>query len=752
MDKSYRDIIAKKIKITDLMPMRTYKAKNKNKSWEYGKHTKYDENFIIISKDGTLGEIWQVGGLKIGLPSSEGKEILNANLPSEKSVWKRTPIPKEFINLERNYRRDMRVHKGAKRNDIRRKYVIDKGILETKYKDFIAQEFDRRKNGLFIKIDNEVVYITGENYMFLNYYFLAEDKIYPNFRMTAVHTWWHWEAVVADPDSWGELRLKSRRVAWTVEACSVALNKFTRTKYAEIPIVSETDRLAGKLFQNKIVNPFKYYPTYFIPLIEKPNEKPKTQLEITFNTDDQETSVISTYPTKAVAYDSTKATFGINDEVGKYTNVSFTEFRGNHKDCYFKGMTRIVGKGKFGSTAGDFANGGSSFQYEFEQANPLKRDSLGRTETGLVALFVDDVYTSSGFFDKWGYPIVYDPKQPVLNEFGEYITLGAITVWNMTADKMKKSKKSDYNNFLRQHPRKIEHAFRDDGNAKNDFDINNLNEHSDFLESIPESEMIEIMNIGNLVWKDDKKKEVIWKPDPNGKFRTTWIPEKKDQNKQTTIVIGGKQWKTGANADVGAFGVDSYDMIGDTKNKRGSDGSIVGFSKTNMIGAPWNSFFLVYRHRPKVRDDFYEDVIKACVFFGLPALIEDNKPRLLEYMYDNGFTGYSIRRPDKKYKHMKPQEQKYGGIPSSTNVIGDQADLLQKYILDNIGQNLENECSVYHLDLINEWKKYDLHNRTKFDLAVASGMAIMGAKNNVNKRRPIFINREQGITLASFGA
>jgi len=753
VDKEYRDIIATKIDVTDIIPKSVYSRKNKDKSWAYKKYPEFDKNFICISKDGTLGEIWRVGGLLLGMPSSEGKEILNIDVSSDDAVWNRTKIPKDFILLERTYRRDMRQTKGIKRNGIRKKYVEDREVLIDKHQDFVNKEFHRRKYGLFVKIDEDIIYITGENYMFLNYYYLTEDKIYPNFRITATHTWWHWEGVVADKDSWGELRLKSRRVAWTVEACSIALNTFSRMTYAEIPVVSETDRLAGKLFASKIVNPFKYYPTYFIPLIEKPNDKSTTKLEITFETDEQEISNISVYPTKDVAYDSTKALFGINDEVGKYTNTTFTTFRGNHRDCYFKGLTKVVGKGKFGSTAGSFANGGESFKYEFENADPLDRDKLGRTKTGLVALFVDDCYTSAGFFDKWGYPIVYDPKQPILNENNEYVEFGSITIWNMTSDEKKKGKKSDYNNYLRQHPRTPEHAFRDEGGVNNDFDIDNLNDHYDYLNALSDGQKSEIIFRGNLEWKGEPyNSDVVWIPNTKGRIKTTWIPETKLQNKYMMANFHGKKVKSPSNSYIGAFGVDSYDMLGNTKDGNGSDGAIVGYSKFNMTGAPTNSFFLIYKERPKKRDDFYDDVIKICQFFGMYALVESNKARLLEYMYDNGYTGYSLRRPDKKWKDLNDQEKLWGGIPSSKEVIGDQASGLQDYILDYIGQNLDKDCKVYFIELISEWIKFNINKRKEFDLGVASGMAKMGAQYLPPKRKYFEGVNTNSVSLSSFSA
>lgn len=757
IDTSYRGIIAEKINPSSIMDMSVYQDRNNDKSWQYRRYSDINENFICISKDGTLGEIWKVGGLLIGLPSSEGKEIINIKEKDRrKCKWKRTEIPYEFQKLEADYKRQMRRIRGIKRQAIKEEYVRKRDeLVNGQYQDFVEKEFEKRKQGVFIKIDNQVHYLTGENYMFLNYYYLAEDKMYPNFRITAMHTWWHWEAVCADQSNWGELRLKSRRVSWTSESASIALNKFTITRFAEIPVVSENDRLAKKLFTKKIVNPFSYYPSYFKPLIEDPNDKAKSNLEIIFETDFQETSEISTYPTKDVAYDSTKATFSINDEVGKYENVPFTEFRGNHKDCHFKGAL-IVSKGRFGSTAGQFDKGGESFKYEFENADPKKRDNLGATVTGLIALFVDDCYTLAGFFDEWGYPIVNDPKEPILNEEGLYIEYGSITWWNNEHDKKKKGKKSDFNNFLRQHPRTPEHAFRDNAGANNDFDINNLNDHDEYLNSISDTELAKVIMRGNLAWEGEPfNSDVIWRPNENGKILTTWLPPKDMRNKYTKKMFHGRQLNFPDNNHIGCIGVDSYD-ISDTVDGEGSKGCIVAYAKYNMTGAPSHSFFLHYLNRPDKRNDFYDDVIKICQFFGMYALIENNKPRLLEYMNDNGYRGYSLTRPDKKWKDLSDFEKECGGIPSSKQGNKDQASLLKDYILDFIGgEDIEQNCNCYFQFMIKEFKKFDVNKRKKFDTTVSCGLALMGSQYKVKQRKSVNINSEEhseGIGIESFGA
>lgn len=755
MNKDYRGSIAEKLETYEIVPKVIYEKKNKDKSWEYRKYPDIDPNFICISKDGTIGEIFRIGGLIIAIPSKKGKEVVNSDSPSLEAKWKRTDIPADFLQLEEDYREDIEAAANHKKKEVRAEYKSQRKILIKKHINFINKEFDKRKYGFYIKIDEEDFYITGSNYMFLNYYYLTDSDMYPLFRTTAVYTWWHWEAVMADKDVFGELRFKSRRVAWTSEAASEAMNNATITKYANIPVVSERKELAEELFQSKIIDPFKYYPTYFKPIIKDPNNLEKKKLELTHNTAQKETARIKLYPTKVTSYDSTRVKpFAINDEVFKLEDVDFTAFRGRHKHCYNK-TKDVHPKGKFGSTVGDKKINTETASYEWENANPLKREPTGKTKTGLIALFVDCCYTNAedGMFDEWGYPIVHDPEEPIVNEIGDIVEFGAATLWKMEEENKKKLKKSDLNSFYRNSPREIEHALRHESGVHNDFDADNLNNHVDHLNSIHEHDWTDIIYRGNLAWTGEPyKSDVEWKPNTKGKIFTTWIPPKELQNKSSVRMFHGKPLMMPDNNHIGCIGVDSYDLVGKASSGKGSDGAAVGYSKFSMVGCPSHSFFLKYKERPDKRDDFYDDIIMICKFFGFFANIESNKGRILEYMYDKGFTGYVMRRQDKKWKDLSDAEKLYGGLPSSKEIIADQGSLLKDYIVDNVGQNLEKECKVYFKDLIKEWQKFNLDKRKEFDLGVASGFAIMGAQYKVKQRKVIDTEQTGGLSLSSFGA
>jgi dTDP-D-glucose 4,6-dehydratase len=51
------------------IPQRVVNSRNKKRQWVYGYDEKYD--VVIISKDGTIGEVYEINNLKIALPEEK---------------------------------------------------------------------------------------------------------------------------------------------------------------------------------------------------------------------------------------------------------------------------------------------------------------------------------------------------------------------------------------------------------------------------------------------------------------------------------------------------------------------------------------------------------------------------------------------------------------------------------------------------------------------------------------------------------
>ena len=186
------------------------------------------------------------------------------------------------------------------------------------------------------------------------------------------------------------------------------------------------------------------------------------------------------------------------------------------------------------------------------------------------------------------------------------------------------------------------------------------------------------------------------------------------------------------NEHIGSFGCDSYDISG-TVGGKGSNGSLHGLTKFNMDEAPSSEFFLEYIARPQTAEIFFEEVLMACVFYGMPILCENNKPRLLYHFKNRGYRGYSMNRPDKQFNKLSKTEKELGGIPnSSEDVKQSHASAIESYIEKHIGLDMNSNYrdsdemgTMPFASTLEDWARFDINNRTKFDASISSGLAIM---------------------------
>ena len=290
------------------------------------------------------------------------------------------------------------------------------------------------------------------------------------------------------------------------------------------------------------------------------------------------------------------------------------------------------------------------------------------------------------------------------------------------------------NEFYRQFPRTEEHAFRDE--TKNSiFNLIKIYEQIDFNEG---SRYNAHVTRGSFGWVNGvKDTQVVFHPDPNGRFSVSWVPPASLQNRQ--IIKNGIKYP--GNDHVGAFGCDSYDISG-TVDGRGSKGALHGLTKFSMEEAPSSTFFLEYIARPQTAEMFFEDVLMALVFYGMPLLAENNKPRLLYYLRRRGYRGYSMNRPDKSWKKLSTAEKEVGGIPNSSEDIKQaHAAAIEMYINNHVGHKGDGEYgTMYFNDTLLDWSKFDINRRTKHDASISSGLAIMACNKNLYAPNP---NRER---------
>ena len=388
-----------------------------------------------------------------------------------------------------------------------------------------------------------------------------------------------------------------------------------------------------------------------------------------------------------------------------------------------------------GSTSNSLDKGGENFKKLYNDSDVTKRNANGQTRSGLYSLFVPMEWNYEGYIDSYGIPVFEDPKEKILGPHGNEIKSGVITYWQNEVDGLKGDQEA-LNEFYRQFPRTTQHAFRDEAKSSL-FNLTKIYQQVDYNEDLRNSNVI---TKGSFRWENGQKDtKVIFYPNNDGRFLISWVPPLHLQN--NVALKRGARYP--GNEHVGAFGCDSYDISG-TVDRRGSNGSLHGLTKFSMEDAPANHFFLEYIARPQTAEIFFEDVLMACVFYGMPILAENNKPRLLYHFKRRGYRGFAMNRPDKL--KLSITEREIGGIPNSSEDIKQaHAAAIETYIESHVGILQEGYGDMYFQRTLNDWARFNINNRTKHDASISSGLALMAC--NKHRYRPVAEKIVQSVSL-----
>jgi len=714
-------------KIVEPVKKTTISRLNKKRKWEYGYNKEHD--IVVISKTGKIGQILEIQGLRIGLP------LEPQDLRVQGNKWQKIEYPKELSKLKNIF--DWRAYPEEGKD---------------KWYDFIDDEFKRRDEGFWFINNSEPTYITGSHYMYLQWSKI--DVGAPDFREANRLFFIFWEACKADKRCYGMCYLKNRRSGFSFMSSAETVNLATISSDSRYGILSKSGADAKKMFTDKVVPISVNYPFFFKP-IQDGMDRPKSELayrvpaskftrkKITANEKQEELvgldTTIDWKNTGDNSYDGEKLNLLVHDESGKWERPDniLNNWRVT-KTCLRLGA-RIVGKCMMGSTSNALDKGGDNFKKLYNDSDVTKRNKNGQTRSGLYSLFIPMEWNYEGFIDEFGRPVFDTPTRECYGPDGELIDVGVIDHWENEAEGLKGDQDA-LNEFYRQFPRTEEHAFRDE--TKNSiFNLVKIYEQIDYNDGIMNNASV---NIGSFQWAGGiKDTKVNFTPNPNGRFKVSWVPNLNIQNR--VILKNGIKYP--GNDHVGAFGCDSYDISG-TVGGKGSKGSLHGLTKFSMEDAPANHFFLEYLARPQTADMFFEDVLMALVFYGMPLLAENNKPRLLYYLKRRGYRGFSMNRPDKTWNKLSVAEKEVGGIPNSSEDIKQaHAAAIETYINDHVGDlGNGNYGNIYFNETLNDWAKFDITKRTKFDASISSGLAIMAC--NRHKYRPVAKRENKAIDFS----
>ncbi|MBC8397836.1 MAG: hypothetical protein H8E16_12155 [Flavobacteriales bacterium] len=687
---------------------------NRYKKWEYGYNKEHD--IVIISKDGTIGDIYEIQNLKIALPKANNIHKF------ETDKWEHTEYPKVLKKIKSVFDWE--------------EYPLD---FKEKWYDYIDNEFVRREEGFWFYNKNVATYLTGTHYMYLQWSKI--DVGQPDFREANRLFFIFWEACKADIRCYGMCYLKNRRSGFSFMASGEVVNLATINSDSRYGILSKSGADAKTMFTDKVVPISVNYPFFFKP-IQDGMDRPKTELayrvpaskftrrklianETAADIEGLDTT-IDWKNTGDNAYDGEKLKLLVHDESGKWERPNNILNNWRVTKTTLRLGSRIIGKCMMGSTSNALDKGGDNFKKLYYDSDVTERNANGQTRSGLYSLFIPMEWNYEGYIDSYGVPVFDTPKKPVEDPHGVKIKQGVIQYWQNEVDGLKQDQDA-LNEFYRQFPRTEEHAFRDEAKSSL-FNLTKIYEQIDYNGDVGKTKLV---TRGDFYWENGiKDTRVLFAPKNNGKFYLSWVPDVSQQNK----IIIKRGIKYPANEHMGAFGCDSYDISG-TVDGRGSNGSLHGLTKFSMENAPANHFFLEYIARPQTAEMFFEDVLMACIFYGMPILAENNKPRLLYHFKRRGYRGFAMNRPDKL--KLSVTEREIGGIPNSSEDIKQaHAAAIESYIEDFVGLKQNGTYGdVYFQRTLNDWSKFNINNRTKHDASISSGLAIMAC--NRNKYRPV---------------
>ena len=106
---------------------------------------------VVISKDGTIGDVVDIAGLKIALPATPSKCYKRREHP-EDQYWERQELPKPLAKIQSIFQW----------NDMPKEF-------KSMWVDYIESQFDYREDGYWFMNNGKPTYITGSHWMYLQW-------------------------------------------------------------------------------------------------------------------------------------------------------------------------------------------------------------------------------------------------------------------------------------------------------------------------------------------------------------------------------------------------------------------------------------------------------------------------------------------------------------------------------------------------------------------------------------------------------
>ena len=410
--------------------------------------------------------------------------------------------------------------------------------------------------------------------------------------------------------------------------------------------------------------------------------------------------------------------------------------------------TKILGYSSHISTVEDISSAGEAFLKILEMSDFYQRGDNGQTMSGLACMQFAAYDGLEGFIDRHGMSVINEPsmRQIRLRPDAEFARLGKgakqfqqekrdLLLAQETA-----ASKQAYRQYIKKFPwTAAELHVGTSGDIGFDYEV--LDKRLAVLRKA--------MSFNKPPWKTGNFKriggpegKVVFQYDANGKFQMAMDIQEEQTNLKREIM--------GWDAETGEF-VPMYEPLYKTRFTCGadpfeyenvnkaqlshqsaqSDGGIAVLWERDKKKDPdnnpyeWESrkFVLSYRYRPSSLDEYNEDVLMACEYFGAMLYLERNKTRTWEHFIKRrrgGYLKYNVdlvtgKTSDKPGAYMSPE------------VKGDLFSELKDYIL------FRGHVEPFYDFLLECRNIQGKDQMTKYDRLTAHGMALLGSKSVFGK-------------------
>lgn len=610
----------------------------------------------------------------------------------------------------------------------------------------IQQDQHRRRYGVWFYNNGEPTYITGNHYFYLTHWFIAADtkEGYAEYRRTNRDHFYHIDICENDSFCFGEIFITNRRDGKTERALAAIYNQTTLNKDKKSGLQSiSADDAKYNLFIERVVRSHIKIHSDFRP---KTNvQVPKKELRFTAPTTNKKkdeveqkdslNSVIDYEESSPSAYQGRSLFRAYLDEPGSMKNMSFKAWWKTTQKCLTKGI-KITGKAFLPTTLEDMnTTGALEFRDIWYKSDTKKRDANGRTISGLRRYFKAGYLGMEGYIDEYG--------NDVVNENGELLSKIFLDNERAAADPDKLEA------LKRQYPYTPEEALFVEGSSV--FPVGRINDQINYNMGL-----LDFVRRGQLHWVGTSRQKVEFVDDPNGQWQIAIMPPFDKQN-NNEIVSG---YLNPLNEGMGGIGVDPFDHDNVT-GQRKSNGAIAVFLSP-MLTAPTrsNCFSALYLGRPAMAELFFEEAAKAVVFWGMKALIENNRPGCWQYLKKYGLINFVAKVRGDEFSKSTSRDWKEGIATTGDGVreaMVNTGSLYMHHFIGKISAHTQTEkmgikpedvidglhgfCPIN--DYLEDWAKFDVTDWTPYDTTVASLLAILQSK------RTKIVEVNNGITLTS---